>query len=273
MKKKIIALALAAILVVLTLGLASCTGKDEPGAAGESGTGDAEKKTLTVGFDATFPPMGFTDDKGNLVGFDLDLAKEVATRLNMKLELKPIVWDTKDAELKTGGIDMIWNGFTITGRENDYTWSEPYMRNNQVIVVKENSTIKSLDDLKGKKLALQSGSSADTALDSKPDFKNSLGKVIKTEQNLEALNEVGTGMVDAALMDETVAAYNIAKQGGKFKIIGDPLAAEEYGVGFLKGNTELRDKVQAQLEAMAKDGTLAKISNEWFGKDVTIIGK
>ncbi|MCI6400451.1 MAG: amino acid ABC transporter substrate-binding protein [Candidatus Fimivicinus sp.] len=264
MKKRIIALALAAVMVVLTLGLASCTG---------NGGSGAKNGTLTVGFDATFPPMGFKDDNGNLVGFDLDLAAEVAKRLDMKLELKPIVWDSKDSELKTGGIDLIWNGFTMNGREDDYTWSEPYMRNNQVIVVNDNSTIASLDDLKGKKLALQAGSSADAALNDKPEFKASLGDIVKTEQNLEALNELKTGMVDAVLMDETVAAYNIAKQGGKFKIIGEPLAAEEYGVGFLKGNTELRDKVQAQLEAMAKDGTLAKISNEWFGKDVTIIGK
>lgn len=273
MKKKIIALVLAAVLTVLTLGLASCTGGDNPGAAGESESNKPKNGTLTVGFDATFPPMGFKDNDGNLVGFDLDLAAEVAKRLDMELKLKPIIWDNKDAELKTKGIDVIWNGFTINGRENDYTWSEPYMRNNQVLVVKDNSTIASKEDLKGKKLALQSSSSAEAALNDTADFKASLGQVIKTEQNLEALNEVSTGMVDAALMDETVAAYNIAQQGGKFKIIDEPLAAEEYGIGFLKGNTELRDKVQAQLENMAKDGTLTKISNEWFGKDVTIIGK
>lgn len=273
MKKRSIALVLAVMMALFTLGLAACTGKGDPAAAGESASNAPKNGTLTVGFDASFPPMGFKDDNGNLVGFDLDLAAEVAKRLDMKLELKPIIWDSKDAELKTKGIDLIWNGFTINGREDEYTWSEPYMRNNQVLVVKDNSAIASKEDLKGKKLALQSGSSADTALNKKPDFKASLGKVIKTEQNLEALNEVGAGMVDAALMDETVAAYNIAQQGGKFKIIDEPLAAEEYGVGFLRGNTELRDKVQAQLEAMAKDGTLTKISNDWFGKDVTIIGK
>lgn len=262
MKKRMIALALATLTVLLTLGLAAC-----------SGSGDDAENTLTVGFDASFPPMGFKNDAGEYVGFDLDLAAEVAKRLNMELELKPIVWDSKDAELKNGGVDLLWNGFTMNGREDDYTWSEPYMRNNQVIVVNEDSAIAGVDDLAGKKLALQAGSSAEDALDSKPEVKASLGEVVLTEQNLEALNELKTKMVDAVLMDETVAAYNIAQQGGNYKIVGEPLAAEEYGIGFLKGNTELRDKVQAQLEAMAEDGTLAKISNDWFGKDVTIIGK
>lgn len=270
MKKKIIALALAAVLVVLTLGLASCTGGDNPGAAGESGTSDAGKKTLTVGFDAEFPPMGFKDDKGNYVGFDLDLAKEVAKRLNMEIKLQAIDWNSKDAELKNGNIDLIWNGFTMTGRENDYTWSKPYMKNQQVIVVLNNSRITKLDDLKGKKLALQLDSTAEKALAAKKEFKDSLGKVLTTGTNLDALNELKMGAVDAVLMDEIVAQYNITKQGGNYKVLEEPLAAEEYAVGFLKGNTELRDKVQAQLDAMAKDGTLSKISNDWFGKDVTV---
>lgn len=270
MKKKIIALALAAVMVVLTLGLASYTGGDNTDPAGEGGTNAAKNGTLTVGFDAEFPPMGFKDDNGNYVGFDLDLAKEVAKRLNMDIKLQAIDWNSKDAELKNGNIDLIWNGFTMTGRENDYTWSKPYMKNQQVIVVLNNSKITKLDDLKGKKLALQLDSSAEKALNAKADFKASLGKVLTTSTNLDALNELKMGSVDAVLMDEIVAQYNITKQGGNYKVLEEALAEEEYAVGFLKGNTELRDKVQAQIDAMAKDGTLSKISKEWFGKDVTV---
>ena len=270
MKKKIIALALAAVMVVLTLGLASCTGGDNTDPAGEGGTNAAKNGTLTVGFDAEFPPMGFKDDNGNYVGFDLDLAKEVAKRLNMDIKLQAIDWNSKDAELKNGNIDLIWNGFTMTGRENDYTWSKPYMKNQQVIVVLNNSKITKLADLKGKKLALQLDSSAEKALNAKADFKASLGKVLTTSTNLDALNELKMGSVDAVLMDEIVAQYNITKQGGNYKVLEEALAEEEYAVGFLKGNTELRDKVQAQIDAMAKDGTLSKISKEWFGKDVTV---
>ncbi len=270
MKNRIIALALAAVMVVLALGLASCTGKDDEGTAGESGTNATKNGTLTVGFDADFPPMGFKDDNGNYVGFDLDLAKEVAKRLNMDIKLQAIDWNSKDAELKNGNIDLIWNGFTMTGREDDYTWSKPYMKNQQVIVVLNNSKITKLDDLKGKKLALQLDSSAEKALNAKADFKASLGQVLTTSTNLDALNELKMGSVDAVLMDEIVAQYNITKQGGNYKVLEEALAEEEYAVGFLKGNTELCDKVQAQIDAMAKDGTLAKISNEWFGKDVTV---
>ena len=144
------------------------------------------------------------------------------------------------------------------------------MKNQQVIVVLNNSKITKLDDLKGKKLALQLDPSAEKALNAKADFKASLGKVLTTSTNLDALNELKMGSVDAVLMDEIVAQYNITKQGGNYKVLEEALAEEEYAVGFLKGNTELRDKVQAQIDAMAKDGTLSKISKEWFGKDVTV---
>lgn len=262
MKKRVIALVLAVVSVMLCLSLASCGDKTE-----------TEKDTFTIGFDASFPPMGFKEGD-DYVGFDIDLAKEVANRMGKKIQLKAIEWDAKDAELKTGAIDAIWNGFTIQGRENDYEWSTPYMKNRQVAVVLNSSSANSLADLKGKKVAVQVDSSALDALNDNPEYKNSLAKVIETGDYLTALNDLKAGNVDAVLMDETVAAFNIEKQGGDaYKVIDEALSEEEYGIGFLKGNTEMRDKVQAVLEEMAKDGTMAKISNEWFGKDVTTIGK
>lgn len=262
MKKRVIALVLAVVSVLMCLGLAACGDKDT-----------TEQDTFTIGFDATFPPMGFKEGD-DYVGFDIDLAKEVANRMGKKIQLKAIEWDAKDAELKTGTIDAIWNGFTIQGREDDYTWSEPYMKNRQVAVVLKSSDVNSLADLKGKKVVVQVDSAAKDALNDNAELKASVGQVIEVGDYLTALNDLKTGGVDVVLMDETVAAYNIEKQGGdSFRIIDEALSEEEYGIGFLKGNTELRDKVQATLEEMAKDGTLAKISNEWFGKDVTTIGK
>lgn len=234
---------------------------------------------LVLGFDSEFPPMGFLDENTNTyVGFDLDLAKEAAKRLNYTLTLQPINWDTKDSELSSGNIDMIWNGFTMHTEDNGqnrddlYTWTDAYMKNAQVIVVRQDSDIASAADLAGKTVATQKQSSGLAALNDNPEVKNSLAEVIETKDYESALTDLETGAVDAVVMDETVIGYRIA-QGNSFKIVGEPLADEEYGVAFLLGNTELRDKVQGALEEMAADGTMAQISNKWFSRDVTVIGK
>ncbi|NLM72461.1 MAG: amino acid ABC transporter substrate-binding protein [Clostridiaceae bacterium] len=231
------------------------------------------KATLTVGFDKNFPPMGFVGDNGEFTGFDLDLAAEVAKRLDMELVLQPIAWDSKDMELSSKNVDCIWNGFTINGREESYTWTEPYMENYQVFVVRANSDIKTLKDLAGKTVIVQADSSAEAALKDAPELMNSFKELLKTGDYNTALMDLETGAVDAVAMDEIVARFHIEDEGKDFAVLEEKLAAEEYGVGFLLGNTELRDKVQGALEEMAKDGTMAKISEKWFGKDITTIGK
>ncbi|GHU60623.1 amino acid ABC transporter substrate-binding protein [Clostridia bacterium] len=235
-------------------------------------TGELEQTTFTVGFDNSFPPMGFVDDDGNNVGFDLDLAAEVAKRLNLELKLQPIAWDSKNMELDAGNIDCVWNGFTITGRESDYEWTAPYMNNRQVIVVKGDSAYVGPSELMGKSLALQKDSSAQAALDKNAAFKNDITPVY-VDDYLGAFMNLETGAVEGVLVDEIVARYHIEKQQANFKILDDALASEEYGVGFKKGNTLLRDKVAAALEEMAKDGSMAAISEKWFGSDITTIGK
>ncbi len=240
----------------------------------EEGQGDpAATKKFIVGFDQDFPPMGFVDDNNEYAGFDLDLAKEVASRLGMEFVAQPIAWDSKDMELGSGNIDCIWNGFTISGREDKYTWTEAYMINDQVVVVKNDSDIKSLADLAGKTVAVQKDSSGLAALNDNADLKNSFGELVEMDSYLNALMELEMGSIDAIVMDEIVARYEIQTSGKPFKVLDEAVASEEYGVGFLLGNTELRDQVQKTLEDMAADGTMAKISEKWFGTDVTIIGK
>ncbi|MGI6561029.1 MAG: amino acid ABC transporter substrate-binding protein [Clostridia bacterium] len=229
--------------------------------------------TFIVGFDQNFPPMGFVDEKGEFTGFDLELAAEVAKRLNKKLVLQPIAWDAKDMELASGNIDCVWNGFTMNKREDLYTWTEPYMKNAQVFVVRKNSGIKTLSDLAGKVVTVQIESSAEAALADEPDLVKSFKSYIKTADYNTAFMDLESGAVDAIVMDVIVANYQIEQRKADFVILDEVLSEEVYGVGFLKGNTELRDQVQKQLEAMAKDGTMEKISKKWFGKDVTIIGK
>ena len=239
-------------------------------AADEAGT---EGGTFTVGFDQDFPPMGFVGDNGEYTGFDLDLAKEVASRLGLEYKAQPVAWDSKDMELESGNIDCIWNGFTITGREDDYTWTTPYMANKQVFVVANDSDIKSQADLAGKVVEVQADSSAEAALKENQDLANTFGQLLTTPDYNTAFMDLEQGAVDAVAMDVIVAGYQIKQRNADFKILDDSLSEEEYGIGFKKGNTELRDKVQGALEEMAADGTLAKISDEWFGEDVTTIGK
>ena len=285
MKKRFVSAALAAVMALSMTACGSSNSAAETTAADtEAAESQAEETTaeeakttdggtLIVGFDQDFPPMGFVGDNGEYTGFDLDLAKEVASRLGLEYRAQPIAWDSKDMELESGNIDCIWNGFTITGREDDYTWTTPYMANKQVFVVANDSDIKSQADLAGKVVEVQADSSAEAALKENQDLANTFGQLLTTPDYNTAFMDLEQGAVDAVAMDVIVAGYQIKQRNADFKILDDSLSEEEYGIGFKKGNTELRDKVQGALEEMAADGTLAKISDEWFGEDVTTIGK
>lgn len=230
---------------------------------------------FTVGFDQDFPPMGFVGDDGEYTGFDLELAKEVASRLGLEFVPQPIAWDSKDMELNSGTIDCIWNGFTMNGREEDYTWSEPYMDNSQVFVVAADSGIQTFADLSGKIVEVQADSSAEAALKDNQELAGTFGALQTTPDYNTAFMDLEMGAVDAIAMDVIVAGYQIEQRadGDKYVVLEETLASEEYGIGFKKGNEELRDQVQKTLEEMAADGTLKAISEKWFGRDVTTIGK
>lgn len=261
--KKFLTMALAAAMLVMPL--AACSTE---AAEGSEAASDGK---FVVGFDAEFPPMGFMQD-GEYVGFDLDLAAEVADRLGLEFEAQPIAWDSKDQELNSGNIDCIWNGFTISGRENDYAWTEAYMDNNQVVVVNAASEITSLADLAGAVVAVQKDSSGLAALEENAELTDTFAELVQVDDYLNAMLELESGAIDAIVMDEIVARYEIQQSGRDFVVLDEAVASEEYGVGFALGNEELRDQVQATLEEMAADGTLAQISNEWFGEDITTIG-
>ena len=230
--------------------------------------------TFTIGFDQDFPPMGFVGDNGEYTGFDIEAAAEVAKRLGMEFVPQPIAWDSKDMELTSGTIDCVWNGFTINGREDAYTWSDPYMNNEQVFVVGKDSGITDWDGLNGKIIEVQADSSAEAALADMTDLTSTFATYQTTPDYNTAFMDLEMGAVDAIAMDTIVAAYQMKQRGDdKFVILDKAISNEEYGVGFKLGNTELRDKVQGALEDMAKDGTLTAISEKWFDKDITTIGK
>lgn len=258
--KKILALALAA-LMLLPLA-AGCSGKDN--------------KTLVVGFDASFPPYGYKDKSGEYVGFDLDLAQEVCDRQGWTLKKQPVDWDNKDFEINNGNVDCLWNGFTINGLEDKYTWSEPYVDNSQVFVVKSDSGIKDFAGLKDKIVVVQADSSALKSLenDNHKSLKDSFKDLTQVPEYNTAFMNLESGTADAIAIDVGVAKYQIESRGAdKFTILDEVLEYEKYGVGFKKGNTELRDKVQESLDAMVKDGTFAKIAEKWELTDSVCLGK
>lgn len=233
-----------------------------------------DKGTFILGLDDSFPPMGYRDENNEIVGFDIDAAREVCSRLGVTLVCQPIDWAAKEQELATGQIDCIWNGFTMTEeRKEALTFTDAYVNNAQVVVVKASSPYKTLEDLSGKVVGLQAGSSAQAAVDDTPSFKASIKEVVEFKENLTALMDLEIGGVDAVVMDLLVANDNIKRSGKDFRMLDESLTKEEYGIGFRKGDVALKDAVQGKLLEMAKDGTLAEIATKWFGADITTIGK
>lgn len=261
MNKKIGIIAGVIVLIAIIVAVLVFTGVINTN--GNTGPND---NVLVVGFDSEFPPYGYKDDNGEYVGFDLDLAQEVCNRNNWTLVKQPIDWDAKDSELSSGTIDCIWNGFTINGREDKYLWSKPYIDNKQVIVTKSNSGINSLSDLKGKQVETQKDSSALSALegDQKP-LADTFKQLVQIADYNTAFLDLDAGTCDAVAMDIGVAQYQVNSKSNPsdYKILDEEISSEQYGIGFKKGNEQLRDKIQQTLDEMEADGTIAKIASKY----------
>ena len=225
---------------------------------------------FVLGLDTEFPPMGFVDENGVIVGFDIDMAREVCDRLGVQLVLQGINWDEKEKILERGDIDCIWNGLSVTpAREEAMCLSDPYMKNEMIAVVRGESGILNLRDLKGKKIGVQHGSSAYEALQ-----KTEIGKdvrIIPYDNVITAIQELSKESIDAALVDSVVAYYYIFSMPDSYYILAESFDEEEYAIGFRKNDRKLRDKVQEIISEMKADGTLGTISKKWFGSDITIV--
>lgn len=228
-----------------------------------------DENTLIVGFDAEFPPYGYKDDNGEYVGFDLELAEEVCKRKGWTLVKQPIDWNSKDMELNSGSIDCIWNGFTMNGREDAYTWSIPYIDNSQVVIVRADSQISSLKDLVGKTVVVQADSSALAAFTGE-DATDENRALCESFENLQQVSDYNSafmnlesGMVDAICMDIGVANYQVKARGDVFVILQEQVSSEAYAIGFKLGNDELKNEVQEVLCEMQEDGTFEAIAEKW----------
>ena len=257
------------LAAVCGLGLVGCgdsgSAASTTAAASTAAADDSANITeLTLGFDQAYPPYGFVGDDGNFTGFDIDLAGEVCKRNSWELNLEPIDWDAKDTLLNSGAITCIWNGFTMEGREDDYTFSEPYMKNGQVIVVKKNSGISSLADLAGKAIITQTDSAALEVL------QGDQATLAATFASLDTIGDYNTafmqlesGAVDAVACDLSIAQYQLAAKPDAYAQLDEALSSERYAVGFKKGSQQLADKVTETLKAMDADGFVADLCDKY----------
>lgn len=266
MKKKLLTLVAAGAALALSAAmLAGCSGGDAQKGEGDKQEGGAVEAatTLVVGFDQSYPPYGFVGDDGEFTGFDLDLAAEVCERNGWTLQLEPIDWDAKDALLNSDAINCIWNGFTMENREGDYLFSEPYMLNEQVVVVKADSDIKSLEDLAGKIVMTQVDSAAlDVLNDSQAELASTFAELQTIGDYNNAFMQLESGMVDAVACDLSIAEYQMAAKSGVYVKL-DPLSTEHYAVGFKLGNDDLAKTVSDTLKAMNEDGTVKELCEKY----------
>lgn len=227
-----------------------------------------ERGYLVMGMDDTFAPMGFRDEKGNLVGFDVDIAQEVFDEIGIEVRFQPVDWNMKETELNSGNIDLIWNGYSVTDkRKEEVNFSDVYLSNKQIIGVMEDSSIRSKEDLEDKKVAMQSQSSALEAVNKEPELveKFDSGEPVLFDTNHEAIMDLEAGRSDAVVVDEVLFRYYIGQKGAdKYRVLEDDFGEEVYAVGLRKSDEKLLARINESLEAIRENGKYDKIYSKWF---------
>ena len=260
--------------VLATLALAACGGTKESTSSADKWKTYQEEKSITIGFDNTFVPMGYEDEKGEYVGFDIDLATAVFQQYDIEVKWQPINWDLKETELKNGKIDLIWNGYSITDeRQEKVGFSVPYMNNEQVLVTKKSSNIESFANMKDKVLGAQSGSSGYDAFTSKPEVLKDLVKdndATQYETFTQALIDLKNDRIDGLLIDRVYANYYLQQERelDNYNIIASEFDGEDFAVGARKTDKQLIENINKAFKELYQSGEFQKISDKWFGEDV-----
>lgn len=264
---------LLVFVLIMSIFAVGCGGgeSEEPADVDTSLTDIQDKGTLVVGLDDAFPPMGFIGDDGEITGFDVELAKLVAEKLGVEAELQPIDWSAKEMELNSGNIDVIWNGYTITGDRNEQVeFTKPYLNNEQVLVVAADSTYQTKADLEGKIVGAQVESAGLAALNADADFVATLAELPEFDDYLYALIDLETGGLDAVAVDKILIGYTMSQQPGKYRVLDEGLADEYYGIGCAKGSVALREAIDKALDELWEDGSIEELSIKWFGENIVI---
>ncbi|WP_294402728.1 amino acid ABC transporter substrate-binding protein [uncultured Clostridium sp.] len=267
--KKIIIAGIVTAMGITALGCGSAKNDSST-----SSTSTLDKEELVIGLDDTFVPMGFKDESGEIVGFDVELAKAVGEKLNKKVKFQAINWSMKETELNGGNIDLIWNGYSINDeRKEKVEFSKPYLNNTQIIVTLADSSINTKGDLAGKKVGAQNQSTAVDAVEADGDIMSTFdgGNLVTFDDNNKALMDLESGRLDAIVVDEILARYYIKARGEeKYKILTDNFGDEQYGVGIRKGDTKFVEAFNKALDEVIEDGEATKISEKWFNEDIVI---
>lgn len=273
-KKVSILMVLVLILSIFAVGCGGSGASEEPSAGTDTDTSltDLQSKgTLVVGIDDQFPPMGFVGEDGEITGFDVELSKLVAEKLGVEAEIQPIDWSTKEMELNSGKIDVVWNGYTITAeRIKQVEFTKPYLNNEQVIVVASDSPYQSKADLEGKVVGAQAESAGLDALRADAEFVDSLADVPEYDDYMAALLDLGSSRLDAIAIDKILIGYTISQDPGKYRILDESLADEYYGIGCAKGAVALREAIDKALDELYEDGSIEELSTKWFGENIVI---
>lgn len=259
MKKNVLKIiSLAALLILTALLIVGCAQETQ-----------SEQEEIVMGLDDTFAPMGFRDESGNLVGFDVDLATEVAKRIGVTIKFQPIDWSMKETELNAGNIDLIWNGYTITpARQEQVAFTKPYLENSQIIVTLADSDIMTKADLAGRNVTVQAESSALDAINAEPEVAATFGALVEFSTNNEAFNDLESRRSEALVVDEVNARYYMKQLGEeKYKVLEENFGDEEYGIGLRKDDTELLKKINDAMDEMKNDGTYNDIYAKWFSEN------
>ncbi len=260
-------LLLAGAVLAAAAGLVAGCGGGDKAASAQKG---ADQKII-IGLDDNFPPFGFKDKDGNLVGFDIDMAKEAAKRMGSDIEFKQIDWSSKETELRSHKIDAIWSGLTILPeRQKNMLFSRPYENSVQIILVKDESPIQSKADLAGKVVATQEGSTGLDAINSEPDVKASFKELKLYPDNVSGFMDLKIGRIDAMIVSQVVALYYNKQNDAGFRVVDAGYNRQPVGVGIAKDNEEFKKRLDKTLEEMKADGTSTEISMKWFGQDITI---
>ena len=263
MKSKILIGLIAVIVIIAVIGIIIFSVQGE----------ENNENTFVLGMDDSFPPMGFRNENNELVGFDVDLAREVCNKLGMKLKVQTISWAAKEQELDSGNIDCIWNGFGYTEERNEaMTLSEPYIKDESIFFVRNDSEYASQEDLKGKKIGVQSGSVQERRLN-EDEFGQEIDEIIGYTDYLTALMDLETGNVDAVYMSRITGSYIMNSQNKDFRTFdAEGIGEESKGmvIAFKKGNTELKDKVENAIAELKAEGKVKEISEKWFGEDIIL---
>ena len=273
MKKRKGILGLLALVGVAVMSLAGCT-QLASNPKVDNWDKYQQQKSITVGFDNTFVPMGFEEKNGNYAGFDIELAKYVSKKLGITVHFQPIDWDMKETELQNGTIDAIWNGYSATDeRREKVAFTIPYMQNTQILVVKKTSGIHSVEDMTGKVLGTQTGSSGMLDFEEHPEvLKNRVkgGDADQYQSVNEAIIDLKNDRIDALLIDRVYADYYLTTEGiaDEYDTIPSGFESESFAVGVRPADKKLLEALNQAFKELYQEGIFQQISQKWFGEDV-----